>query len=70
MKRSTLWITGIATAIITVISLNAIFGMQRWRYYNHYGYGHYGYRHHGVYCNDRNAPDGPLKKDTVMHDNY
>lgn len=63
MKRSTLWITGVATAIITVVSLNALFGMQRWRYYNHYGY-----RHHGWHCDHEQSSREPLKRDSTAHD--
>ncbi|MGC4035634.1 MAG: hypothetical protein QM764_06700 [Chitinophagaceae bacterium] len=35
MKRRTLWIIGVTTAIVTVISLNAALG-SKYRMHNHY----------------------------------
>ena len=63
MKRSTLWVIGITTAIVTTISLHAISGS---RYHNHQGF----YSHH--YCwNDkkdgenRTAPSSESKEDST-----
>jgi len=51
MRRSNLWIIGVATAIVTVISLNAVFGPRHWGYYS-------GYRHHrGFYYGDCDGYD-------------
>ena len=45
MRRGSLLLIGIVSAIATLVSLNVIFG-RSWNYYGQYGY-------HGHYCNER-----------------
>ena len=45
MRRGSLLLIGVASAIATLVSLNVIFG-RSWNYYGHYGYS-------GNYCNER-----------------
>lgn len=41
MKRGTLWLIGISTALLTVIGLSATVGKHHWKDYRHYGKGHH-----------------------------
>jgi hypothetical protein len=41
MKRGTLWLIGISTALLTVIGLSATVGKHHWKDYRHYGNGHH-----------------------------
>ncbi len=50
MKRNNLWITGLFTAVITVVSLNLLFGRSNWANERGFGYNHWRHRHH--YCDD------------------
>ena len=61
MKRRTLWIIGVTTAIVTVIGLNAALG-SRYRMHNRY--------HHGCMQNksdgeNKTAPSSESKSDTT-----
>ena len=49
MRRGSLLLIGVASAVATLVSLNAIFG-RTWDYYDTYGY-----RRH--YCNERSDRD-------------
>lgn len=55
MKRQNLFIIGLLTAVITMVSLNLIFGRSNWANERAFTYSHWG-QHRG-YCND----DGDLK---------
>ncbi len=50
MKRSTLWIIGISTAILTVIGLSAGIGRHHWKQQRAYTKGQY---HYNKTCNDQ-----------------
>lgn len=41
MKRGTLWIIGVTTALLTVIGLSATVGKNHWKQYRHYTNGHH-----------------------------
>lgn len=50
MRRNNLWIISLLTAIITVVSLNLIFGRSNWANERGFGYNYWRHRHH--YCDD------------------
>lgn len=50
MKRSTLWIIGISTAILTVIGLSAGIGRHHWKQQRAYAKGQY---HYNKACDDQ-----------------
>ena len=41
MKRGTLWLIGISTALLTVIGLSATVGKNHWKNNRHYEKGHH-----------------------------
>jgi hypothetical protein len=62
MRRGSLLLTGIASALATIITLNVTLG-RSWNYYGSYGYGH---RRH--YCDNRHRRDTD-KSNQLNHDN-
>lgn len=50
MKRSTLWIIGVSTTVITTFSLGAIFGKNHWKHPEQYS-DRYHHHHHND-CDD------------------
>ncbi|MEJ7677349.1 MAG: hypothetical protein WKG06_05640 [Segetibacter sp.] len=50
MRRNNLWIIGLITAVITVVSLNLIFARSNWANERGFGYSKWRHRHH--YCAD------------------
>ena len=61
MRRGSLLLIGITSAIATVISLNVIFG-RSWNYYDRY----YGY--HGRYCKERHYREGNRNNEHEQRD--
>ncbi len=49
MKRNNLWLISLTTAVVTVVSLNLVFGRSLYR--NGLGYANWRHNHHH-YCND------------------
>ncbi len=56
MKRSTLWIIAVSTAVLTVIGLSASIGRHHWNKQRQFGKDQYHYKNG---CNDQ------IKKETV-----
>lgn len=54
MKKSTLWIIGVSTAVLTVVGLGATVGKQRREHYKEFGRSHHYYKND---CNDRTNKD-------------
>ena len=50
MRRNNLWIISLFTAVITVVSLNLIFGRSNWASERGFGYNNWRHRYH--YCGD------------------
>lgn len=62
MKRRTLWIVGITTTIITVVSLSAVLG-SRYQMYNRYH--HHWCMEEGKDRQNKTAPSSESKSDTT-----
>lgn len=72
MRRNNLFITGLTTAVVTVVSLNLIFSRSNWANESGFGYNHWRHRYH--YCDDyyRNKTDraGELNRSRPDTANY